>query len=271
MNHPGSFLVFLSVLSFAFGSPASAATPAQYFEQNCSSCHTVGGGPSVGPDLKNVTQRASPQWLIEFIRNPESKIAVKDPYAAKLAAEAQGMVMPGFPDVTPQFGEALLAYIAEQSGKSSVSPEPAVVGDAVRGRDLFLGRRRLTNGAAACIACHQASGLPVAGGRLGPNLSDAHQKLGGDRGLVSWLRNPPTKLMATIFREAPLNPDEAADLTAFLRTSTENAQQLNEVPLRRVQALGFGGSLLAFVIAGVVWRGRLTGVRRQVLRKRGGQ
>jgi mono/diheme cytochrome c family protein len=180
------------------------------------------------------------------------------------------MVMPGFPEVTQPSGEALLEYIDQQSSKPR-APAPALAGDPGRGRDLFLGKRRLANGAAACIACHQASGLPVAGGRLGPNLSDVHQKFGGDHSLSSWLHSPPTTLMATIFRAAPLTNDEAADLTAFLRTSTENARQLNEAPLRRVQAIGLGGSLLAFVIAGVVWRGRLSGVRRQFLRKRGGQ
>ncbi len=267
-----SLVLVLILLSFAFTSQASLPTPAAYFEQNCSSCHSVGGGASVGPDLKNVTQRASSRhWLVEFIRNPEAKIALKEPYATKLVSEAQGMVMPGFPDLTEEFGEALLEYIDQQSAKASVSSAPAVAGDEARGREIFLGKRRLANGAAACIACHQASGLPVAGGRLGPNLSDVHQKLGGDRGLSSWLHSPPTTLMATIFRAAPLTSNEAADLTAFLRASTENARQLNEAPLRRVQAFGLGGSLLAFVIAGVVWRKRLSGVRRQLLGKRGGQ
>ncbi len=262
-------LLFFFFLSLALTSQASVATPVEYFEQNCSSCHSVGGGASIGPDLKNVTLRASRHWLIDFIRDPESKIAVKDPYAAKLVAEAQGVVMPGFPDVTQQFGEALIEYIDQQSGKPT-APAPAIAGDAARGRDLFLGKRRLTNDAAACLACHQASGLQVAGGRLGPNLSDVNQKFNSDRGLSSWLHSPPTTLMATIFRSAPLTAEEAADITAFLRTST-NARQLNEAPLRRVQTIGLGGSLLAFVIGGVVWRGRLRGVRRQFLRKRGGQ
>ena len=269
MNNPRRFSVVLALFFFSSMPLASQSAPSTYFDQNCSSCHTIGGGTSVGPDLKNVTQRASRQWLVEFIRDPDSKIAAKDPYAVKLAADAQGMAMPGFPDVTQQLGEALLEYINQQSG--TLSAPPALEGDPGRGRDLFLGKRRLANGAAACIACHQASGLPVAGGRLGPNLSDVHQKFGGDRGLSSWLHSPPTALMATMFRAAPLTADEAADITAFLRTSDENPRQLNQAPLHRVQAIGLGGSLLTFVIAGVVWRRRLSGVRRQFLRKRGGQ
>ncbi len=273
MNGPKRFLVLLAVLFVASTTLAWQATPSTYFEQNCSSCHTIGGGPSVGPDLKNVTQRASRHWLVEFIRDPDAKIAAKDPYATKIVAEAEDTVMTGSPDVTEEFGEALLEYIDQQSGAPAVSAAPSVAGDAARGRELFLGKRRLSNGAAACIACHDASGLPLAGGRLGPNLSAAHQKLGGDRGLASWLHNPPTKMMSTIFRSAPLTTEEASDLAAFLRVTTEGTSRLSQAPVRRVQAIGIAGALLAFLIAGVIWRGRIAthGVRRQVLRNRGGQ
>jgi len=271
VNGPRRFPVLFAVLFVASTTLAWQATPPAYFEQNCSSCHTIGSGPSVGPDLKNVAQTAPRHWLVEFIRDPDAKIAAKDPHATKIVAEAQGSVMPGFPDITEEFGQGLLEYIDQQSGATGASAAPPVGGDAPRGRELYLGKRRLSNGAAACIACHQASGLPVAGGRLGPNLSAAHQKLGGDRGLASWLHNPPTPLMSTIFRSAPLTAEEASDLTAFLRATTENSSQLSEAALGQVQAIGLGGSLLAFVIAGVVWRGRLDGVRRHVLRNRGGQ
>ena len=271
MNAQSCLPKLLAVLFLTSTSLASLPTPAAYFEQNCSSCHTVGGGPSVGPDLKGVTQRAARHWLVEFIRKPDAKIAAQDPYATKTVTESQGMVMPGFPDVSEEFGEGLLEYIDQQSGASNAPATVGVTGDPARGRELFLGKRRLGNGAAACVACHQASGLPLAGGRLGPDLSVVHRKLGGDRGLASWLRNPPGPLMSTIFRSGPLTTEEAADLTAFLRTTMENSRQLSEAPLRRVQAIGLGGSLLAFVIAGVVWRGRLDGVRRHILRKRGGQ
>ena len=273
MNGSRRFLVLFAVLFVAPTALAWQAAPPAYFEQNCSSCHTIGSGPSVGPDLKNVTQRASRHWLVEFIRDPDAKIAAKDPYATKIVAEAQGAVMTGSPEVTEEFGEALLEYIDQQSGAPTGSTAP-VAGDTARGRELFLGKQRLSNGAAACVACHQASGLPLAGGRLGPNLSLADQKLGGDRGLASWLHSPPTKMMSTIFRSAPLTAEEAADLTAFLHASADDSSRLSQAaPLRRIQLIGIAGSLLAFVIAGVFWRGRIAihGVRRQALRKRGGQ
>lgn len=273
MNGPRRFLVLIAALLVSSATLTGQPAPSTYFEQNCSACHTIGGGPSVGPDLKNVEQRASRHWLVEFIRDPDAKIAAKDPYATKIVAESQGTVMTGFPEITEEFGEGLLEYIDQQSHAPGVAAAPPAAGDAARGRELFLGKRRLSNGAAACAACHQASGLPLAGGRLGPDLSVAHKKLGGDRGLNSWLHNPPTRMMSTIFRSAPLTAEESADLTAFLRASGESSSLLSQAPVRRVQTIGVAGSLLAFVLAGVIWRRRIAthGVRRQVLGKRGGQ
>ncbi len=36
---------------------AGAQQPADYFRQNCMSCHTIGGGQLTGPELKGVTER----------------------------------------------------------------------------------------------------------------------------------------------------------------------------------------------------------------------
>jgi ubiquinol-cytochrome c reductase cytochrome c subunit len=267
VNGPKFCLLLVAVVLAASIVLLAQGSASTYFEQNCTACHTIGGGASVGPDLKNVTQRAPRHWLVEFIRDPDAKINARDPYATKIVAEAQGAAMTPFPEVTEESGEALLEYIDQQSGAASTAA-PTIAGDSGRGRELFLGKRRLSNGAAACIACHQASGLPLAGGRLGPDLSTAHERLGGDRGLASWLQKPPTRMMSTVFRSAPITAEEAADLTAFLGASSENSTRLSVAPLRRVQAIGIAGSLLAFLIAGVIWRGRIAthGVRAGVVR-----
>ena len=271
MNDPKRLFIVATLL-LASTCLVGQLSPQKYFDDNCASCHTIGGGASVGPDLKNVEQRASRHWLVEFIRDPDKKIAAKDPYATKILAESQGLAMTAFPDITEEFGETLLEYIDQQShGQLAAPAAPALGGSAVRGRELFLGQRQLSNRAAACVACHQASSLPPIGGRLGPDLSTAHLKLGGDRGLSSWLRNPPTRMMSTLFRPAPLTAEEAADLTAYLRTVGENPTRQAQAPLRRVQTAGLLGSLLAFVLAGVIWRGRLRGVRGSVLGNRGGE
>jgi mono/diheme cytochrome c family protein len=38
----------------------------KFYKQNCSSCHTIGGGRLTGPDLKNVHQRKDDDWIKGF-------------------------------------------------------------------------------------------------------------------------------------------------------------------------------------------------------------
>jgi len=57
------------------------------FRQSCMSCHTVGGGRLVGPDLKNVEERRDRAWLVGFIMDPKGVLASGDPYALKLKDE----------------------------------------------------------------------------------------------------------------------------------------------------------------------------------------
>jgi mono/diheme cytochrome c family protein len=53
MRRPIYFILCTTVLTAG----AAAQEAADFFRQNCISCHTVGGGRLTGPDFKNVTQR----------------------------------------------------------------------------------------------------------------------------------------------------------------------------------------------------------------------
>src|SRR5262245_55273305 len=78
----------------ATAATVSAQETADFFGQNCVSCHTVGGGRLTGPDLKNVTQRKEREWLVEFMQSAQAMLDKGDPYALKLQQEARGVVMP---------------------------------------------------------------------------------------------------------------------------------------------------------------------------------
>jgi mono/diheme cytochrome c family protein len=73
-----------------------------FFKQNCTSCHTVGGGRLTGPDLKDVTSRRDHAWLVQFLQSPKAMIDSGDPYAVKLQQEARGVVMPNIAGMSPQ-------------------------------------------------------------------------------------------------------------------------------------------------------------------------
>jgi protein SCO1/2 len=64
------------------------------FNNGCSSCHTIGGGDKIGPDLAGVTQRRDRKWLEHFILVPDEVLAAGDPIATGLLAKYKGVVMP---------------------------------------------------------------------------------------------------------------------------------------------------------------------------------
>lgn len=59
---------------------AMAANGEKVFDVKCSSCHKVTDEKLVGPGWKGVTQRHKPEWILNFITNPDEMID-KDPKA----------------------------------------------------------------------------------------------------------------------------------------------------------------------------------------------
>lgn len=87
---------------------------AQYmFGSRCASCHTIGGGDRIGPDLLGVTQRREQRWLMRYLREPERVLGERDPTAVALFAKYKQVRMPNLrlsdDDIT-----ALLAYFDSQ-------------------------------------------------------------------------------------------------------------------------------------------------------------
>lgn len=254
---------------------APITLPAQiaaYYEENCSTCHTIGGGVLAGPDLKDVTKRAERKWLIEFMRDPEAKVKAKDAYALHMLKQADGMMMPAFPDITAEKGEELLQYIDEQSKADHASAlpaaaeEPFTAEEAEAGRAYFDGSRHLAAGGVACIACHHAAGLASTGGRLAPDLTLVVNRLGGRRGLTAWLGSPATPVMAASYRKNRLTPEEIRALVAFFEQARVRAAiESRPETLGRVHVFALIGAVLFAAVAGVAGRNRLRGVRRSLV------
>ena len=88
---------------------------AAFFKQNCSSCHTIGGGRLVGPDLKDLSQRKDRAWLVRFVLNPQAMIDRGDPYALQILDEARGVVMQPVAGLTRERVNLLLDLIDAES------------------------------------------------------------------------------------------------------------------------------------------------------------
>lgn len=250
-------------------STVSAQTSAEFFRQNCASCHTIGGGRLTGPDLKNVTERRDHAWLTRYLPDPKAMIDAGDPTAVGLLQEARGVVMPTFPSMTPARVQELLEFITAESklahsqfAGSPVSDRPFTSQDVASGRAIFVGAQRLKGGGPPCVSCHATGGLgPLGGGRLGPDLTLVMERLQGRKGLSAWLGAPATSTMQSVFQNAALQPDEILSVVAFLDDAARTERPADSVGQLNFFLLGLGAAVFGLVLADAVWKKRFRAVR----------
>ncbi len=108
------------VLMVVAGSVNAQTDGKNLFKDYCKACHTIDQGKLVGPELKNVHEKRSEEWLIQWIRNPQAMLDAKDPDALAIWEEYNKVPMTPNPNMTDDDIRGILAYIKEQS-----SPAPA--------------------------------------------------------------------------------------------------------------------------------------------------
>jgi protein SCO1 len=86
------------------------------FVKACSSCHTIGQGDHVGPDLQGVTSRRDRAWLSQFLQAPNLMRAKKDPIAVALSAKFPGVLMPNLGLSETDVGD-LLVYLDNRTAR----------------------------------------------------------------------------------------------------------------------------------------------------------
>jgi nitrite reductase (NO-forming) len=77
------------------------------FESKCLVCHTLGQGPKIGPDLKEVASRRSDLWLGHWLESPEKMLAADD--TAKALLVRYKIPMPN-QSLTPDEIRSLIKY-----------------------------------------------------------------------------------------------------------------------------------------------------------------
>lgn len=276
----GTLLALLAAAGVAHAqseSPAPAASGSAsagqaVFDAQCASCHTIGGGTLVGPDLQGVTDRRTTDWLEAWISDPQALIDSGDADAQQLS-EQFGMVMPTL-GLVPQQVSDVIADLAQSSAgggpvatvtpSAAPSPTPVPRGDALAGEGLFTGKTSFQNAGPPCMACHSAGGLAaLGGGTLGPNLSGSFQKMGAS-GVRSVLTNMPFPTMKAVWSSHPITPQEQEDIIAFLNSN---------VGKRAPEAVGslFAASLqvalLLLLASFLILNRRLISVRRAMVKR----
>jgi cytochrome c2 len=249
---------------------ADAGAGKQLFQdKTCAACHTIGKGPLVGPDLKDVTKRRQHDWLEQWIMAPDAVLAKKDEYATKLLHEYHDMAMPNL-GLSKGDTDNIIAYLdAAAAGgaaaESAPAAEPAVQGNADTGKELFTGVARFQNGGPPCMACHSSGGLgALGGGALGPDLTTVTTRMGGPAGVNAFVSGLPTPTMKAVWTEHPLLPEERASVVAFL-AQTGVTGRTPEAIWQLMGLTGLGVVILLF-LAGINWRNRRKfGMRRPMM------
>ena len=66
----------------------------QIFRSNCASCHSIGKGKLVGPDLQEVHSRHDEQWLQKWVKSSQTLVKAGDEQAVKLYNDNNKVPMP---------------------------------------------------------------------------------------------------------------------------------------------------------------------------------
>lgn len=234
------------------------------FVSRCASCHSIGQGDRVGPDLSGAHQRRSREWLLSMITVP-SRMLASDPDARALLARFNNVMMPDLA-TTEEQALGLIELITRCSdvpcdlaGRFTAVLQ-ATAADIARGEALFLGHERLSGGAVPCMSCHTVMGAAshVPGGTLAVDLTNVFARL-GDEGLDAALRNPPFIVMNRVFGDRPLTEDEAFALRAYLHQANLAVPANNASLSLPLFGLLLAGIVLLALNAG--WSRRLRGVR----------
>ncbi|MCB0713745.1 MAG: c-type cytochrome [Ignavibacteriae bacterium] len=266
--------------------------------KTCATCHSIGAGKLIGPDLANIDQRRTEPWLIKFIHSSQSMVKGGDKDAVAIFNEYK-IPMPD-QNLSDQQIRSILAYIVSKSpGREVPNSEPEVVADKkdavdslsdtlkpeplppgtiagrtiedatkfdfITGGGLFSGRLRFDNGGPSCISCHTVrTDEVISGGALAKDLTDSYGRLSA-AGLAAFLGSPQFPAMATAYQDHPLTEEEIYGLVAFLKEVNDNPSQSGgNYGVELLLGGGIGAVLLLGMYAGLWFRRRKGTVHQEI-------
>ncbi|HYL47289.1 MAG TPA: c-type cytochrome [Candidatus Limnocylindrales bacterium] len=171
-----------------------------YERYKCYVCHEFNGfGGSLAPDLSYEGSRATREWIVQFLKNPQTlrptlvlrmpQFNIPDREAAVIA-DYLVMVQQN-PDVNPS-----------AVSRSEFTPQMAALG-----KELYEVKYQ-------CQACHT---IGASGGYVGPSLNNAGNWL-TPAWIEAWLRNPQALVPGALEPRRAFTDDEVKALTAYLLT-----------------------------------------------------
>jgi protein SCO1 len=103
-----------AVASSSIEKPLPSLPGVAMYRKMCMSCHTIGKGDRVGPDLAHVTHRRSMDWLVNLISNPDKLRQSGDKTMLELTAKYKGALMPNL-GLSAADAKELVGYLEEET------------------------------------------------------------------------------------------------------------------------------------------------------------
>lgn len=203
------------------GTPISAITDPgeRLFRDYCIACHTIGGGPMRGPDLKDVQARRPQGWVGQWLRDPVW-MAENDAIGIELRA-AWPIQMPD-PDLTQDEQRAVMQYIRAQSAIGPVPPRtPVALTDAT----LAATKATYFDRCAGCHGTYRA-------GATGPNIAHERARTLGTDVLFATIKHGTPSGMPNWGTAGVLNDVETDQMAAFLQLPAPEAPGLDLTEIR---------------------------------------
>lgn len=104
----------------------------EHFKTVCASCHTIGKGLLVGPDLKGVHKKHPEKWLLKWVKSSQTLVNEGDKKAVELFNQYNQIPMPDNPQFSDADIKAIITYIKTESGdteEKTASNETTVISD----------------------------------------------------------------------------------------------------------------------------------------------
>jgi mono/diheme cytochrome c family protein len=191
-----------------------------YKRYKCYACHRFNGfGSTLAPDLSFEGSRAQRNWMIEFLKNPQT------------LRPTLTFRMPQF-NMTDREAGIIADYLAmvlqspavnlESTSSKEFTPEMVRLG-----KELYEVKYQ-------CQSCHT---IGSSGGYVGPNLTSVGNWMNA-AWIEEWLKHPQALVPGNIEPRRELSEREMTALTAYLLTLRQSGQPK---PSARAAAAGRGG------------------------------
>lgn len=109
-----SVVIAVSAITVSFSQDGE-----QLFKANCASCHTVGKGKLVGPDLRDVQNRYEKSWILKWVKSSQTLVKAGDTQAVKLFNDNNKIPMPDQALSEDQIGSILNFIVSKSADISS--------------------------------------------------------------------------------------------------------------------------------------------------------